>query len=555
MADSPKYHIILLPRQDYWQWVDAVRDYAVHFNITVTPSPQNALDFHHPDQVITIVNGAAGYPQYGDISAWLAQRSPNVRQDVLNVATPAELVTILGGRQRAGVQVDQAVPAAAPKPVQQAAFELAWPTDYPTVLQAFGANPELYRRWGLPGHDGIDIKAPVNSNIYACADGAVARVHDGSGGHPYGIHVRIVHPQGFQTVYGHLNQAMVSSGQVVKAGDVIGLADGTGISSGGVLHLTLKQEGATAAGLTRYPSDIVDPTPYLKPGRAQPRVEVIDPTWLYDHCLAGLAARPDGGMAQADWDVVRAARIEAIKISASTPPAVIQQALGINPIMFVMANLSLNFGGRIISPAEFVRRVENEAKAFSDLGVDYFEIHSEPNLVAEGFGSSWRDGYEFGQWFLQVVGQLRPKLPQARFGWPGLSLGPRVDGMRSDALLFLEEAGTVISQADWIGCHCFWQDDGGMMALDGGLGYKLLRDEWPSTPLMITEFSNTSPDVPAEEKGRQYARYFQLLHDQPGIVAAFASVVSAHSGYRYEVWRSEAGEVSPIVREVASRAG
>ena len=555
MVDSQKYHVILLPRQDYWQWVDAVREYAVHFNVTVTPSPQNALDFHHPDQVITVVNGSAGYPQYGDISAWLSQRSPNVQQDVLSASTPTELSAELGDRLRSGTELVAAAAASKPQPVTDAGLTLGWPTDYPTIVQAFGANPELYRRSGLPGHDGVDIKAPVNSSVYACADGAVARVHDGSGGHPYGIHVRIVHPGGFQTIYGHLNQAKVSSGQVVKAGDVIGLADGTGNSSGGVVHLTLKQEGATAAGRTRYPADIVDPTPYLRPGKVQAHAEVADGSWLYDHCLAGLAARPDSGMAQADWDVVRAARIEAIKVAVSTPPAVVQQALGLNPLMFVLANLTLDFGSRIIAPSDFVRRVENEAQTLSDVGVDYFEIHNEPNLVSEGFGSSWRDGYEFGQWFMQVVGLLKPKLSQAKFGWPGLSLGPRVEGMRSDATLFLEEARSVVGQADWIGCHCFWQDDAGMMALDGGLGYKMLRDEWPSMPVLITEFSNVSPDLPPEEKGRQYARYYQLLHDQPGIRAAFASIVSAQTGFTHEVWRSETGVQSPIVTEVARRSG
>jgi hypothetical protein len=305
--------------------------------------------------------------------------------------------------------------------------------------------------------------------------------------------------------------------------------------------------------MTPFPYDLIDPTPFLGPATGRASVTISDKSWTYDHCLAGLVARPDGLMHQADWDVVREARIEALKVRTTTPPDVVSRALVDNPSMLVIANLGMDFRGRMIAPAEFARIVENDAAELYDQGVQYFEIHNEPNLVVEGYGSAWRDGYEFGQWFLQVTGYLRPRLPMARFGWPGLSLGPKIDGMRGDALRFLEEASAIIPQAEWIGCHCFWQDEAGMMSVDGGVGYKLYRDEWPSRLLMITEFSNTSPAVSAEERGRQYATYFQLLHGQEGIGAAFASVVSSSAGYSNEVWRSEAGLLSPIVQEVARR--
>lgn len=555
MVDNPKYQIILLPRQDYWKWVDAVRDYAVRFNLSVTPSPQNALDFHHPNQVVSIVNAATGYLQYGDISAWFAQRSPSIQLDILPAMTPDDLKSALAERIQQGIALAATAQLAQPPAAAASrAFALAWPTDYPTIAQGFGANPELFRRWGLPGHDGVDIKAPVNSKIYACADGAVYAVHDGSRNHPYGIHVRIVHQGGYRTIYGHLNEALVSTGQVVRAGDVIGLADGTGNSSGSVLHLALKKDGATAAGLTRYPSDLIDPTPYLGP--AVPRAEGGVPTadWSYGHCLVGLTARPDGAMAEPDWEVLRRARIEALKVGSSIPPSVIDRALGINPAMFFVASLKADFRGRIIAPPEFARLVEHDALALYERGVRYFELHNEPNLVTEGLGTSWRDGYEFGQWFLQAMGYLRLKLPQARFGWPGLSLGPRVEGMRADARLFLEQASGIVRQADWIGCHCFWQDEAGMYALDGGLGYKLYQDEWPGKLVIITEFSNTSPDISLAVKGQQYATYYQLLRSQPAIGAAFAFVVSSGTGYQSEVWRTEDGQLTPIPQDVGRRA-
>ncbi len=149
------------------------------------------------------------------------------------------------------------------------AFRMRWPTEYGTITQAFGANPQVYNKFGLPGHEGIDFMAPHGSEIYAVADGFVSDVRlDGSVdpvGKPYGNQVRIQHDEGFESIYAHLAQAVVTRGQFVKAKQLIGLADNTGNSDGSHLHLSLKKQGATAAGQTNYPHDLIDPTPYLEP--------------------------------------------------------------------------------------------------------------------------------------------------------------------------------------------------------------------------------------------------------------------------------------------------
>lgn len=150
-----------------------------------------------------------------------------------------------------------------PDAPMQVEFKLVWPTDYYIVTQGFGLNPGFYSTFGLPGHEGVDLKAPNFTNIYSGAKGRVSLVHDGSNNHPYGIHVRIVHDDGYQTIYAHLTRATVKAGDDVKAKQIIGLADSTGNSTGPHLHLTLKLKGATALGLTKFPNDIIDPTPYL----------------------------------------------------------------------------------------------------------------------------------------------------------------------------------------------------------------------------------------------------------------------------------------------------
>jgi uncharacterized protein YgiM (DUF1202 family) len=142
-------------------------------------------------------------------------------------------------------------------------FRLEWPVDEHRVNQYFGENPDTYKPFGLPGHEGLDLWAPLNANVYAAADGTVTEA-DQPDNHPYGLQVRLVHQVNgltFRTVYAHLTQALVTVGQQVKAGDKIGLADSTGNSFGSHLHITLKLDGAQTPG---YPAGIIDPWPYFQ---------------------------------------------------------------------------------------------------------------------------------------------------------------------------------------------------------------------------------------------------------------------------------------------------
>jgi murein DD-endopeptidase MepM/ murein hydrolase activator NlpD len=144
-------------------------------------------------------------------------------------------------------------------------FYLSWPTDYPVITQGFGVNPQAYAKFGLPGHEGLDIKAPMDSNVYACVDGVVYMVHDyTTDNHPYGRHVRVDHHNGYYTIYAHLDSIAVTLNQEVKRKQVIGLADSTGNSTGSHLHLTLKHLNATANKETNFPNDIIDPSPFLR---------------------------------------------------------------------------------------------------------------------------------------------------------------------------------------------------------------------------------------------------------------------------------------------------
>ncbi len=138
----------------------------------------------------------------------------------------------------------------------------AWPTQHRKITQHFGANPHNYAQFGLPGHEGVDIRAPSGTPIMCVADGVVYRVNLEADKHNYGIHVRVKHAEGYLTTYAHLQEAFVQEDEVITAGAVLGLADNTGNSFGSHLHLTLKKEGAKVG---EWPRGIIDPTPFLLP--------------------------------------------------------------------------------------------------------------------------------------------------------------------------------------------------------------------------------------------------------------------------------------------------
>jgi murein DD-endopeptidase MepM/ murein hydrolase activator NlpD len=134
----------------------------------------------------------------------------------------------------------------------------------PTLItQHFGDHPDWYKPYRLPGHDGVDFAAPAGSPVYAVAPGVVSETNNGfrrnGQPHPYGLHVRIDHAPGCQTIYAHLSEIHAAEGAVIAGGEQIGLVGSTGNSTGPHLHLSLKMPGGQAG----WPYSLVDPLPYL----------------------------------------------------------------------------------------------------------------------------------------------------------------------------------------------------------------------------------------------------------------------------------------------------
>ncbi|HHB91325.1 MAG TPA: M23 family metallopeptidase [Anaerolineae bacterium] len=105
------------------------------------------------------------------------------------------------------------------------------------LTQAFGENPHIYRRLGLPGHNGLDWGMPEGEEILAVDDGFVIRVEERPEG--FGKHVKVQHTWG-QSLYAHLSEFKVVLNQPVEQGQVIGLSGNTGFSTGPHLHFGMR---------------------------------------------------------------------------------------------------------------------------------------------------------------------------------------------------------------------------------------------------------------------------------------------------------------------------
>lgn len=118
-----------------------------------------------------------------------------------------------------------------------------WPLDikYQYITTYFG-----YDAWRGGNHYGIDVgNAGIGgANIYAAQSGVVITAYNDGGWHGgYGNYVTIDHGGGLSTLYAHCYSTVVTEGQYVEKGDVIGYVGTTGWSTGNHLHFETRVNG------------------------------------------------------------------------------------------------------------------------------------------------------------------------------------------------------------------------------------------------------------------------------------------------------------------------
>lgn len=129
-------------------------------------------------------------------------------------------------------------------------FDFDWT---PTVTDRFG-----YRTHPITGeensfHTGLDLAVPAGTPIRAVQSGTVLLAVNGTDG--YGRYVLIQHENGYQTLYAHCSELLVTAGQKVTMGETIAKVGSTGTSTGNHLHIEVRKDG-----------EFLDPYPLLATG-------------------------------------------------------------------------------------------------------------------------------------------------------------------------------------------------------------------------------------------------------------------------------------------------
>lgn len=114
------------------------------------------------------------------------------------------------------------------------------PCNYVKLTSPFG-----YREAPTAGastyHQGVDLAGPEGTPIYASRSGVVTAA---TFGRAAGYYVSINHGDGFSSIYMHMTNYVVSAGQAVSAGQLIGYMGSTGTSTGSHLHFGIAYNGA-----------------------------------------------------------------------------------------------------------------------------------------------------------------------------------------------------------------------------------------------------------------------------------------------------------------------
>ena len=108
------------------------------------------------------------------------------------------------------------------------------------ITQKWGVNADIYKRFGLSGHNGVDYRIfseagnrAVYGRSFAPHDGKIIEAYnDGAG---YGWYVKIENDKE-GSILAHHKELLVKIGDTVEQGDMIGITDNTGWSTGPHLH-------------------------------------------------------------------------------------------------------------------------------------------------------------------------------------------------------------------------------------------------------------------------------------------------------------------------------
>ncbi len=155
------------------------------------------------------------------------------------------------------------------------------------VTSPYGYRPRFRRV-----HKGIDLKLQTGDTVRAAFDGRVRLTNFERKG--YGYYVILRHPNGLETVYGHLSKFLVKPDQYVKAGEPIALGGNTGRSFGSHLHFETRYMGypINPAAIFDFANQTVHTDEYTFDKRTYTQPRNFDPDANKEYARQYLAANP-----------------------------------------------------------------------------------------------------------------------------------------------------------------------------------------------------------------------------------------------------------------------
>jgi murein DD-endopeptidase MepM/ murein hydrolase activator NlpD len=129
-------------------------------------------------------------------------------------------------------------------------LDLLWPVETRSISSYWGPrirtrvirvkNRRKKRIHYRGRHKGIDLPAPMHTDIYAAMDGVVVYAGKAKG---YGNLITVDHGNGVTTVYGHESVTLVHEGDIVHRGEKIAEVGRAGNATGPHLHFELRLNG------------------------------------------------------------------------------------------------------------------------------------------------------------------------------------------------------------------------------------------------------------------------------------------------------------------------
>lgn len=259
--------------------------------------------------------------------------------------------------------------------------------------------------------------------------------------------------------------------------------------------------------------------------------------------LLGLHGTADpGAYPNGERELFTTSRSQIIKVlSAANPSLVRDMALDNHTAPFIIRAF-LHVGGRVITPQQFVSDTINDI----DRTINYIqpqrpiwiEIHNEPNLYAEGLGTSWATPQHFNAWFLECLSLYKMQLPQTiKYLFPGLSPNPTIPNVSWDSMDFIRKCATAVNAADSLGVHAYWSSEPGTQYPMGTAVavVQYYQNLFPNKKLFVTEASNNRP-ASSTDKGLQYIEFIRQLRAVPNVIGVTYFVSSASYGFNDEIW-------------------